>query len=50
MADFRFTCPDCGTSALVDGGVRERLLAVGCPVCGRPVGSAAFVDTTSPER
>lgn len=42
MPEYRFTCPNCDTCATVDGGVRERLLAVGCPVCAGAVDRLAF--------
>lgn len=44
MPEYRFTCPNCDASATVDGGVRERLLAVGCPVCAGPVDRPAFAE------
>lgn len=47
MAEYRFTCPGCAAHVVVDDGARERLLAVGCPVCGVPVGPAAFAETNT---
>jgi predicted nucleic acid-binding Zn ribbon protein len=44
MPEYRFTCPNCGACTTVDGGVRERLLVVGCPVCAGPVDAPAFVE------
>ncbi|MGB9954414.1 MULTISPECIES: zinc ribbon domain-containing protein [unclassified Haloarcula] len=44
MPEYRFACPNCGACTTVDGGVRERLLAVGCPVCAEPVDARAFVE------
>jgi len=46
MPEYRFTCPSCDACATVDGGVRERLLAVGCPVCAGEVDTPAFVEIT----
>ncbi|RKS84004.1 hypothetical protein BDK61_3402 [Haloarcula quadrata] len=46
MPEYRFTCPKCDACATVDGGVRERLLVVGCPVCAGGVDTPAFVEVS----
>jgi len=46
MPEYRFTCPNCDACATVDGGVRERLLIVGCPVCAGPVDTPAFIEVS----
>ena len=43
MSPYRFTCPDCAQYAEVDDPGREATVENGCPFCGRPVGTAAFV-------
>ncbi|WP_455429060.1 DUF7560 family zinc ribbon protein [Halodesulfurarchaeum formicicum] len=39
---YRFTCPVCGSSPLVDGSVREDMLNRGCYLCDSTVSEADF--------
>ena len=39
---YAFECPHCGERTVVDGAVRDLLVADGCVVCGRPVPAEAF--------
>lgn len=34
--DYRFDCPSCGESVLVDDRIRESILADGCLICLAP--------------
>ncbi|WP_188996525.1 DUF7560 family zinc ribbon protein [Haloarcula pellucida] len=47
MAEYWFTCPECGAHVAVDDGARDRLLSAGCAVCGVPVGPAAFTESNT---
>ncbi|MEF8779802.1 MAG: zinc ribbon domain-containing protein [Haloferacaceae archaeon] len=40
--EYVFECPDCGEHIEVNAGMREALLAHGCPICGTSVTEAAF--------
>jgi hypothetical protein len=39
---YRFDCPDCKESVVVDGDVREHLLSEGCLVCSSNVQQNCF--------
>ncbi|MEF8877939.1 MAG: hypothetical protein V5A60_14600 [Haloarculaceae archaeon] len=39
---YAFECPHCGERTVVDGPVRDLLVADGCAVCGRAVAEEAF--------
>jgi len=39
---YAFECPHCGERTMVDGAVRELLVADGCVSCGRAVPVEAF--------
>ncbi|MGM0398095.1 MAG: DUF7560 family zinc ribbon protein [Halobacteriota archaeon] len=40
---YRFVCPDCGTSPMVDAAIRRDILECGCYLCGRPAETRDFV-------
>lgn len=39
---YAFECPHCGERTVVDGAVRNLLVAEGCVGCGRSVTAEAF--------
>ncbi|WP_425504351.1 DUF7560 family zinc ribbon protein [Salinilacihabitans rarus] len=39
---FRFTCPACEMSPIVDAVIRADMLANGCYLCGTQVSESAF--------
>lgn len=39
---YAFECPHCGERTVVDGAVRDLLVADGCVLCGRAVPPEAF--------
>ncbi|WP_255171569.1 zinc ribbon domain-containing protein [Natrononativus amylolyticus] len=42
MAEYEFTCPECGQQIDVNTPIREATLTHGCPVCGTSVSRADF--------
>lgn len=49
VTEFRFTCPVCEETFVVDESVRRSLIETGCVICLEPVTADAFVpvDATS---
>jgi predicted RNA-binding Zn-ribbon protein involved in translation (DUF1610 family) len=40
--EFRFRCPSCGATVVVDRPVRDAMLAEGCVVCAARVSPNCF--------
>jgi len=40
--EYDFSCPECDESLVVNGSMKEALIAKGCVICGADVSTDAF--------